>query len=269
MIRIGLVYVHFMTIAMFIFFCLNGHIAELSYAYISMLIHETAHLIAAKSIGLCVSHISLYPFGVNLKLKNKLLANIADEMILYLSGPIMNLIIAFIAVILRNKISSAGYLYYINILLFVVNMLPVVPLDGGCIMKGVISARIGTIRANKVMKGIAAVITAMLIFAGIYAVHITGYNYSILLFAVFILGNIFTQREKYNTEYLRELMFYKEKPLKNIKLTAAYTDEDKRDIAKKFMPGAYSIVCELDRKGKINRFLTETEIIEKIFEEKQ
>lgn len=263
MIRLGKLYIHFLTIAMFAVFILNSHISELACAYISMLLHETSHLIAAKAIGLRVSHIALYPFGVNLKLKNKMVANISDEMILYLSGPLTNLIIASAAVCFGN-----GYLYYINVLLFLVNMLPVAPLDGGCIVKGLISAKIGTIRAGKVMKAMSIFLSAVLIAAGVYSIYITGYNYSILLLAVFVVGNVFAQKEKYNTEYLRELMFYKEKPINKVKLAAAYCDENERDIAKKFMPGVYSVVCRVGRDGKIERFNTETEIIEKIFKEK-
>jgi len=256
--------VHFLTIAMFITFILNGHITELIYSYLSMLLHETAHLVAAKSIGLCVSHMALYPFGVNLKLKNKIVANLSDEIILYMSGPAMNLLLAFFAVL-----AGKDYLYYINIILFTINLLPVSPLDGGGILKGILSSKLGTIRAAKIMRVISAILSIMLIAVGVYTVYITGYNYSVLLLAVFVMGNVFTQREKYNMEYVRELMYYREKPVTKIRLSAAYSDEDERDIAKKFMPGAYSIVCELDRDGKINRFRTETEIIEKIFNEKR
>lgn len=266
MIKIGRIYIHFVTVAMFACFILNGHVIEITYAYVSMLLHETAHLIAAKLIGLGVSHIALYPFGVNLKLKNKIVANLSDEILLYMSGPAVNLVLALTAVSLKNAFVYAHYIYYLNTGLFFINMLPVVPLDGGCIVKAMLSGKIGTIRAGRMMKFIAGVITAILTLAGIYAVYITGYNYSVLLLAVMLIGNVFTQREKYNVEYLRELMFYKDKKMKKLKLLAMREGEDLRDTAKKFMPGRYGVVCEIDDKGKIKRFLTETEIINEIFQ---
>mgnify|MGYP001019452691 CR=1 FL=1 len=58
------------------------------------------------------------------------------------------------------------------------------------------------------------VIQIIMLLLGIYTLRITGYNYSILLLAVFLIGNLFTQRKKYGTEYMRELMFYRNKPLK-------------------------------------------------------
>ena len=42
--------------------------------YVVMILHELAHCLAAVCIGLKISHIDFYPFGVNLKLKNKLVA---------------------------------------------------------------------------------------------------------------------------------------------------------------------------------------------------
>ncbi len=258
------IYIHFLTIAMVIFFVLNGHITELLCAYFSMLLHETAHTVAAACIGLNISHIALYPFGVNLKLKNKLVANISDELILYLSGPAVNVILALISVLFRNSFEPAAYMYYTNMLLCAVNLLPVLPLDGGCVIKRILSDKIGTVRAEVYMKKISCILVVVLMLAGAYVMYATGYNYSVLLLSVMLMGNIFTQRQKYNTEYIRELMFYRDKPIKKVKLTAAYADEDVRDIAKSFMPGAYSLVCEMERDGKINGFRSETEIIEKI-----
>lgn len=264
MLRFGKLYIHFLTLALFITFFLNGHISELCMAYFSMFLHELAHLISAFVIGLQISHISLYPFGVNLKLKNKITARISEDIILYLMGPITNLLIALMSIYFKEYLPDAVYMYRINIVLCVMNLLPVLPLDGGCILKRIFSGIVGVNRAHTILKGISAVLTVMMILIGIYAIMNTGYNYSIMLMAVFMIGNLFTQHEKYNTEYIRELMFYRNKPLKRVRVTAAYDDCDDRDIAKKFLPAYYSLVCILDKKGKIKEFKTEQEIVESI-----
>ena len=49
--------------------------------YAVMILHELAHCLAAVCIGLKISHIDFYPFGVNLKLKNKFVYSLADEII--------------------------------------------------------------------------------------------------------------------------------------------------------------------------------------------
>ena len=267
MLKLGKLYIHFLTIAMFIFFALNGHITELCAAYSSMLLHELAHLAAAAAIGLKASHIALYPFGVNLKLKNKLTARVSEDIILYLSGPVVNILLAFAAGHFINIFPDIGYIIYrINICLFVMNILPILPLDGGCVCKRILSGHIGVYRAGIVLKWIGAVIASILLCIGICIIKETGYNYSVIIIAVFLIGNVFTQREKYNTEYIRELMHYRNKPVRKIRVSGAYDDEDYRDIAKSFLPAYYSLVCIMDNDGRLKELRTENEIVDNILE---
>lgn len=264
MLRLGRLYIHFLTIAMFVLFFLNHHIAELCCAYFSMLLHEAAHLAAAAAIGLKVSHFALYPFGVNLRLKNKLVANISDELILYLSGPLTNVVIALSVIAFKNRIPNGEFLYRTNVMLFVMNMLPITPLDGGCITERLLNYFCGAKAARVLIMTISAAMVIIMLLLGIYTLRITGYNYSILLLAVFLIGNLFTQRKKYGTEYMRELMFYRNKPLKRIRFTAAYEDENDRDIVRKFIPRNYNIVCRLNKSGGVKEFKSETEIVDGI-----
>ena len=46
--------------------------------YAVMILHELAHCLAAVCTDK-ISHIDFYPFGVNLKLKNKFVYSLADE----------------------------------------------------------------------------------------------------------------------------------------------------------------------------------------------
>lgn len=267
MLKLGKLYIHFLTIAMFIVFTLNDHMPELCASYFSMLLHELAHFAAAAAIGLKASHIALYPFGVNLKLKNKLTARVSEDIILYLSGPAVNIMLALISRYFINTFSDIGYMMYrINICLFVMNVMPILPLDGGCVCKRVLSGWIGVYRAGIVLKWIGVIIASVLFFAGIYIIKKTGYNYSVIIIAVFLIGNVFTQREKYNTEYIRELMYYGNKPVRKMRIYGAYCDEDYRDIVKKFLPAYYSLICIMDNDGRVKEFRTEKEIISHILE---
>ena len=102
-------------------------------------------------IGLKISHIDFHPFGVNLKLKNKLVYSLADEMILYFSGPFCNILFALIAMIVYSRYpnESVKFFYISNTMLFCMNMIPSVPLDGGILLKKIIAYRLGYNSANK------------------------------------------------------------------------------------------------------------------------
>lgn len=53
-------------------------------------------------------------------------------------------------------------------MLFCMNMIPSVPLDGGILLKKIIAYRLGYNSANKIMTVISAVFSAMIMGLGIY-----------------------------------------------------------------------------------------------------
>lgn len=234
--------------------------------YAVMLLHELCHTAAALFIGLKISHITLYPFGVNLKLKNKMIYSLADEIILYASGPLFNAVAALLAAFFYRIYPFEGirYFYICNIMLFVMNMLPAVPLDGGIILKKILTHKLGSKNAVKVMTAISAVIAAAETLLGVYVIYQTRMNFSVLLFSALMIGNIFTQREKYDADFLKELMFCEKKNKKRIRHIMAQDSESYEQIAKKFNVSDYGVVYITNPDGKILKTLTETEIIKKL-----
>ena len=260
------IYINPLTIILFVFCFVTRRAGILSAAYAVMTVHELAHLAAALAIGLKPSHISFHPFGVNLRLKNKIVYSLADEIILYASGPLCNIVLALGAAVVFPYFphEELRMFYAGNILLFCVNMLPITPLDGGMILKKILSRRFGSRKAAKAVRIVSALLTFALIVLGVYVVYITKLNFSVLFFAVFLAGNIFTQSEKYNVDLIKELMYYKNKPRNRVRLIIADDDEEPLKIAERLVPDRYSVIYVTDKSGKIKEILTETQIIEKI-----
>lgn len=255
-------YINILTVLLFIFCTFSHSLDILVITYSVMTVHELAHTIAAVCIGLKVSRISFHPFGVNLKLKNKMVYSLCDEIILYASGPLCNIVLAF-AAILCFKSRPNEYLrffYAANIALFVMNMLPAMPLDGGIILKKILARAWGSKAADKVMRVISAVTAALVASLGIYVLAVTRFNFSILLFSSLLVGNMFTQREKYNIDFIKKVMF-SDKKTNKIKHIIAKNDEKTADIAKQFRQNGYYIVYITDKNGKIENILTEKQII--------
>ncbi len=230
-----------------------------------MFLHEMAHMLSAVCIGLKVSHITIYPFGVNLKLKNKLIYSISDEIILYISGPMCNAIFALISAWLFRFYPSDNlrFFYMSNITLFVMNMLPALPLDGGFVMKKVLVRLLGHNIANKSMFFITGIISTLVLAVGICVFVVSRYNFSVILFSILIIGNLFTGREKYDVDFVKELMFHaKKKPNKINHVVTENTDY--KDIIKKFDLNRYNIVYITDKNGKIADIMTEKQIISQL-----
>lgn len=258
-------YIHVLTVILFAVCIVTGTVNILLVTYAVMLLHEMAHMLSAVCIGLKVSHITIYPFGVNLKLKNKLIYSISDEVILYISGPICNAVFALASVWLYKFYPDKNlqFFYMSNVALFVMNMLPAMPLDGGFIMKKVLTQMLGHNGANKIMLvltgGVSIAISAM----GVYILAVSRYNFSVILFSVLIIGNMFTQQEKYDVDFVKELMFHAKK--KPNKINHVATDKtDYRDMVKQFDLNRYNIVYVTDKNGKITDILTEKQIINQL-----
>lgn len=258
--------INVLTIALFIICFYTGYWKTLCITYSVMLCHEAAHMFSAIAIGLKVSHITFYPFGVNLSLKNKMVYSLADEIILYVSGPLLNIFTALVSITVYKHIPSEGlrFFYISNMMLFVMNMLPAIPLDGGVILKKCLMYRFGSNLAKRIMTVISAVIAAAVTMLGIYVIYYTKMNFSIFLFALLMIGNMFTQSEKYNVDFVKELMFHNKKKKDKIKHIIANEDKDYREIAKDFDMHSYSIVYLTNKEEGIERILTEGQIMKEL-----
>lgn len=91
--------------------------------------HELGHVAAAWCTGRRVNRLSLTGLGAELTLKGESIsASFVQDLILSLSGPAVNLLLAAV-------LAAAGrcpLLLGANLLLGCFNLLPVSPLDGGC-----------------------------------------------------------------------------------------------------------------------------------------
>lgn len=268
MIKFGKIYINPLTLIMLSVCFITRHLEIFYITYGIMTLHELSHLLAAKLIGLRVSYIAFHPFGVNLKLKNKIIFKLSDEILLYLAGPLCNILLSCVSLFLyaRFKNPYLQFFYAANITLFIMNMLPVVPLDGGIILKKLLMYRTGYKTAGNIMTAVSAVLVASMLIFGAYILYVTRFNYSLLFLAAFLLGNVFTQKEKYNVDFIKELMFYKDKHSKRVRHHIANEYTDLKTAAKVFSAGAYSVIYFLGDDGKIKKIMTETEIMDKILQ---
>lgn len=267
MIKIGKgIYIHFTTVLLFVFCYINRNLESLAISYTLVILHEMAHFCAAMFIGLTPHYIAFFPFGVNLKLKNSIVSSLSDEVILYLSGPLLNAILAFASLFFAENKYFLQF-YYQNLGLFLFNILPITPMDGGILTKKILASRVGYNNSERILKFTSFVLILFLLTIQLYLLCQNKFNFSILMASVFLAGNIFTTKEKYNLEFTRELMFYKQKDKKKIKRVKGYQikwDANYKELIKNFSRSNYYIIFKEDKNGEISEILTETHIIDNI-----
>lgn len=133
------------------------------------LLHELGHLGVGMLLGFKPNSITINPLGVSLIFKTKVedAENILciRRLIIALAGPMVNLAILIIGILLKRDIIIYG-----NLLLLIFNLIPIYPLDGGRILKQIIHIYKGKeiaykriIEISKVTIIILTILTSILI----------------------------------------------------------------------------------------------------------
>lgn len=248
--------VHPLTAALAVISCFTGDIKLIAASYAVMTGHELSHLAAAKLIGLKAESFTFMPFGVNLRLKNKIIHSLAEEIILYAAGPLFNGVFAIISALL-------GYdmIYKMNTALFIMNILPIMPLDGGMIMFRIFASRFGNTSARRILN-IVSFSLASLFTSFAFAAAINGeINLSMVIMALFLLGNIVTSKEKYNADFVAA-MSGAEKKTNNVKIVLLENESDTLPAIKAVSPMYTVFGAVLDDENRVKRFMTESEMMD-------
>ncbi|WP_050181230.1 site-2 protease family protein [Domibacillus robiginosus] len=100
-----------------------------------LFIHELGHAAAARAAGWRIVKIELLPFGGKLETDEHAGRPLVEEWLVVVSGPFMH-VPMFIAGVLLHKAGwldahLADLLFQLNAFIFLFNLLPVLPLDGG------------------------------------------------------------------------------------------------------------------------------------------
>ncbi len=212
------------------------------------------------------------PFGVTLRLSDSVIKSPAKEIAVAIAGPLSNLLMIMLAIFLKNIYIWSGaslFLFtYLNLIMFLLNMLPCMPLDGGRILRALLVGKIGYINAISFHKKIEKLIILALAVMGIILMFITKFNISLVMVTAFLVFNMTGEETRKNYIVMREIMGYKEKLQKRkylkAKTIAARSDIKAIDVMRCVGYDSFYIINVIDDKIHIKKTLTEGELIDAI-----
>lgn len=114
---------------------MTGTFIELFIILMIVLIHELGHFIAATYYNWRIQSITLWMFGGVMKTDEHGVRHVKEELIVTMAGPLQHVFIFFIVILLSGfhilPESIVQIIIYYNTVIFLFNLLPIWPLDGG------------------------------------------------------------------------------------------------------------------------------------------
>jgi len=164
------------------FVLIDGSIFALLTALFSLW-HEAWHIIALKIAGGKVK--GAHAIGVGIRLQSTVLTY-NGELAVALAGPAASLTLAlvFLPFLLKNEYTL--FCCFSNFIIFIINILPVFPLDGGRVVYFLLCKRLLPQTAAKIAKAISVIFLLPLFALSVIILIKTGYNLSLMLICLYL-----------------------------------------------------------------------------------
>lgn len=213
---------HYTYYIISISFILTGEFLNLLIFTSLIIIHELGHYLACLLTKINVKKIIIYPYGGITKTEDIIDIDFKTELLISISGIIMQIIYFFIINILYKNYSireytyNLFYSYHYSMLIF--NLIPIYPLDGSKILNIIIN-KIFNFKISNFLLIIISIIN-MIVMIFIYKI-----NYSYLMIIGVLINYLYTYIKNINYLYNRFLLekyLYKKK-YKNKKIIKDHT----------------------------------------------
>jgi Zn-dependent protease len=143
-----------------------------------VLLHEFGHALMARRFGIETEDITLYPIGGVARLR-RLPRAPGAELLIALAGPAVNFAIVgtlmalgflgFDQVLADTKLGSfVGQLLVVNLVLGLFNLIPAFPMDGGRVLRALLSGVMGRAQATSIAAGIGRVLAVVFGVAALF-----------------------------------------------------------------------------------------------------
>lgn len=177
-------------------FFLMGQIEIYALLILFALLHELGHLCMGLCVGLRPKEVRVTPFGVSITFKNEVRyytpnEKMWKEIAVAIAGPLVNIGMVFLyfGFHLQNE-----RIMIVNIVLALLNLLPVFPLDGGRILKSTLSRVASYTDTENYIYTISN--TMMIILTILCSIVILYYHNIVLLWAIAYLWWIVIRENK-------------------------------------------------------------------------
>lgn len=249
--------VHGMLPLLWIFAWITGSGAGLLPTLLALLLHESGHLLAARWQKMRVEEIEITPYGGVIVLENVAAAPPLASFFLAAAGPLASLMGCFLAAALlhlgmMDDQFAQGFARG-NLLLLLVNLIPALPLDGGRMMRALLSRFLPYATATRILTrigyGLGALLCGISLYFAFQGLLILSPAFAglYLIYAATLEGRQGAAR--YITALIARRQRLERQETLPVELIAVGAETSGRALLRRLSPGKYHVIYVLSQDG--------------------
>lgn len=173
-----------------VLFWLDEGVGLLPWGLAACVLHELGHIAAAAAFGGRVERLSLTVVGAELRIDYRAPLTYVRDSLVALAGPGANLLAGGLFLALNWDLAAA-----LTLAVGAFNLLPILPLDGGRVVYGLIADRLDPDWAERLMTALSGCLVGVLV--GIGAVAAAYYaNVTLLFTALWLLAGVLRRESR-------------------------------------------------------------------------
>jgi Zn-dependent protease/predicted transcriptional regulator len=180
--------------------------------FLTVFMHELGHALTAKKFGIKTKDITLLPIGGVAQLE-RLPEKPSEELMVAFAGPMVNIILALLTRLfislpntseemvaeLENGVNAGNFFlnfYLVNIILAFFNLIPAFPMDGGRVLRALLSYKLERHQATKIAARIGQALAIGFVLLGFYS------NPFLIFIGIFVFMGAQIESEYTESKYM-------------------------------------------------------------------
>ena len=226
-------------------------------ALLALVLHELAHVLAAKLFHLPVPELEFTPFGGVARIEDISAATPVQQFVVALAGPAMSWLCCLVCAGLMqmgwvSPRQMEGFLRW-NLLLLCFNLIPVLPLDGGRMLQAILTPWLGWQKSMRILStagiGAGILMNGLAIWGAVHGVA----NLSLVIAGCYLMYAAHLSRTMAAVQCIhgvisKKMKLERERTLQ-VEWLGASGATSVRELFRRVSPGKYHRVIVLDEDG--------------------